>query len=296
MISKLHTLTFALAALFVASFSSCDTLLQKKNAADDPMAAQIDSLKNALEASKNETNDLMNTVDEIQTCFREINEAEGIVTTQIAQGEASKQQAIIDNILLIKEKMTLNRKLIDSLREQLRSSKGTNDKMKNTLEEMVNNFQKQLDEKSAQIEELQAELKKKDIRIQEQDEQISSLNENVNSLAQSNEEQAKSIEAQDERLHTAYYAFGLKKELKKLHIIEDGEVLRSSNFNPSYFTKIDYRATKVIPLRSKSAKILTSHPADSYTLNREANNEYTLRIQDPDRFWSVSKYLVIVVK
>ncbi|MBR1889954.1 MAG: hypothetical protein IJ816_04935 [Alloprevotella sp.] len=290
-----HLIFFFLSS-FLLSVASCDTLLQKKKSGEDSMAQQIDSLRSALEESKNETNDLMQTVDEIQQCFREINDAEGIVTTQIAQGEGTQKQAIVDNILLIQEKMKLNRKLIDSLREQLRTSKGANTKMKSTLEEMVDNFQKQLDEKTARISALEEELQKKDIRIQEQSEQISSLNENVNSLAQSNEEQAKIIEAQDERQHTAYYAFGLKKELKKLHILEDGEVLRSSNFNPSYFTKIDYRVTKVIPLRSKSAKLLTSHPADSYTLDRDSNKEYTLRIQDPDRFWSVSKYLVIVVK
>lgn len=293
---SLKIFSLCLLALVFVTLNSCETLRQKKNSEDNQLSAQIDSLKSALQDSKNETNDLLSTVNEIQQCFAEINSAEGIVTNQIAQGEGAARQQIVDNMLLIQEKMSLNRKLIDNLRQQLRSSKGTNDELKAKLENMVNDFQKQLDEKNARISQLEEELQKKDIRIQEQNEQISSLNENVDQLSQQSEEQVKSIEAQDERLHTAYYAFGTKKELKNFNIIEDGQVLRSSNFNNSYFTKIDYRATKVIPLRSKSAKILTSHPADSYTLDRDANKEYTLRIQDPDRFWSVSKYLVIVVK
>ena len=42
--------------------------------------------------------------------------------------------------------------------------------------------------------------------------------------------------------------------------------------------------------------MMTSHPAGSYTLDRDANKQYILRISDPQKFWSTSKYLVILVK
>ena len=41
---------------------------------------------------------------------------------------------------------------------------------------------------------------------------------------------------------------------------------------------------------------MTSHPADSYSLDKDSNGQYVLRITNPDRFWSLSKYLVITVK
>ena len=69
-----------------------------------------------------------------------------------------------------------------------------------------------------------------------------------------------------------------------------------ANFNKSYFTKIDIRVDKEIKLYSKSAKILTSHPASSYTLQQDANKQYILRITNPQIFWSTSKYLVVMVK
>ena len=69
-----------------------------------------------------------------------------------------------------------------------------------------------------------------------------------------------------------------------------------SNFNKDYFTKIDIRIDKEIKFYSKSAKMLTSHPASSYTLQRDANKQYVLRITDPQTFWSTSKYLVVMVK
>ena len=69
-----------------------------------------------------------------------------------------------------------------------------------------------------------------------------------------------------------------------------------SNFNKNYFTKIDIRVDKEIKLYSKSARMLTSHPAGSYTLQPDAQQQYVLRITNPQQFWSTSKYLVVLVK
>ena len=74
------------------------------------------------------------------------------------------------------------------------------------------------------------------------------------------------------------------------------DVLKNKDFEADYFTKIDIRKTTVIPLNSKSAKLLTSHPAGSFSLLKDSKGEYTLRITSPSDFWNVSKYLVIKVK
>lgn len=291
-------------AMLAFTVTSCDFKKDKEAAEREARAAaEIDSLRNALNLAENESNDLMNTVEQIQNAFREINEAENIVTVQSSQGEGADKTAIIDNMRLIQEKMTLNRELIANLKEQLRASNNNNNKMKSTLDEMVKNFEAQLAEKTKQIEDLQRQLEQRDIRIAEQDRQITSLNENVNTLARSNEQKAQTIEKntqtidqQDKTIHTAYYVFGTKKELREQNILQNGDVLTSGNFNRDYFTRIDYRAKKVIPLYSKSAKVLTNHPAGTYSLDKDANGQYTLRVSDPDRFWSISKYLVVQVK
>lgn len=291
-------------AMLAFTVTSCDFKKDKEAAEREARAAaEIDSLRNALNLAENESNDLMNTVEQIQNAFREINEAENIVTVQSSQGEGADKTAIIDNMRLIQEKMTLNRELIANLKEQLRASNNNNNKMKSTLDEMVKNFEAQLAEKTKQIEDLQRQLEQRDIRIAEQDRQITSLNENVNTLARSNEQKAQTIEKntqtidqQDKTIHTAYYVFGTKKELREQNILQNGDVLTSGNFNRDYFTRIDYRAKKVIPLYSKSAKVLTNHPAGTYSLDKDASGQYTLRVSDPDRFWSISKYLVVQVK
>lgn len=299
---KLAILPFAICALL---FSACNSQREKNEAAahDDEMAMQIDSLRAALNQAENESDDLMATVNDIQEGFKAINEAEGIVTAQTTAGEGGNKQAILENMALIQNKLKLNKELIEQLQEQLRRTGNGNAKLKATLEQTVKNFQAQLEEKTKQIDALRAELEKKNIRIAEQDQQISSLNENVTTLSESNKEKdqtitqkSEAIAQQDKELHTAFYVFGTKKELKEQKILDKGDVLKSGNYNKDYFTKIDYRVKKTIPLYSKSAKLMTAHPAGSYSLDKDAQGQYTLRITDADRFWSTSKYLVIIVK
>ena len=154
---------------------------------------------------------------------------------------------------------------------------------------------KQLEEKDQQLEQLRAELNTKDIHIAELDETITNLNTNVTTLTEDNQQKSQTISTQDKQLNTAWFVFGTKKELKEQRIL-DGDRVLQANFNKSYFTKIDIRVDKEIKLYSKSAKILTSHPASSYTLQQDANKQYILRITNPQIFWSTSKYLVVMVK
>ena len=195
------------------------------------------------------------------------------------------------NVLFIQSVMKQNKELINKLKQQVREGTVKGDQLK----KIIDNLTQQMEVKDKQIQALKEELDKKDIHIAELDEEVANLNTNVNSLKEENTQKGETISSQDKALHTAWFVFGTKKELKEQKILDDGEVLRS-NFNKEYFTKIDIRIDKEIKLYSKSAEILTDHPASSYTLQRDANKQYVLRINDPQSFWSTSKYLVIQVK
>ena len=93
----------------------------------------------------------------------------------------------------------------------------------------------------------------------------------------------------------AWFLFGSENELMEQGVLKDGQVLRGK-FNKDYFTKIDTRIDKEINLYSHSARILTSHPANSFTLKPDENKLYVLRITDPQQFWSTSECLVILVE
>lgn len=269
---------------------ACNNKKEEKNLASQNT---IDSLTDIVNQKNNELNDIMSTFNDIQEGFREINEAEGRVNIARNNGETNAKADIMENISFIKRTMQLNKERIAKLREQLKESSFNTSKLQATIESL----NKELESKTAKIEELQAELDSKNAHIAHQDKQISELNTNVNSLTADNAAKARAVEQQDKQLNTAWYVFGTKKELREQHILEGtNKVLKGNNFNKDYFTKIDIRVDKVIKLYSKSAKLLTNHPAGSYSLDKDARGMYTLRITNPTTFWSVSKYLVVVVK
>lgn len=269
---------------------ACNNKKEEKNLASQNT---IDSLTDIVNQKNNELNDIMSTFNDIQEGFREINEAEGRVNIARNNGETNAKADIMENISFIKRTMQLNKERIAKLREQLKESSFNTSKLQATIESL----NKELESKTARIEELQAELDSKNAHIAHQDKQISELNTNVNSLTADNAAKARAVEQQDKQLNTAWYVFGTKKELREQHILEGtNKVLKGNNFNKDYLTKIDIRVDKVIKLYSKSAKLLTNHPAGSYSLDKDARGMYTLRITNPTTFWSVSKYLVVVVK
>jgi chromosome segregation ATPase len=252
---------------------------------------RIDSLQTVINQRDSEIDELMGTFNEIQTAFDQINAAEGRVSL-FADNYEKNSDALQENMKFIQETMEANRKKIDELQAHLKSS-GINAKK---LQDAIDKLNSQMKEKDKSITELRTLLANKDIQIAE-------LGDSLASVSAKNEEIEKAKEAvdqiaskQDELLNTAWYVYGTKSELKERRILVDGDVLKTSDFDADYFTKIDIRNTIVIPLNSKSVKVLTTHPEDSYTLIKGSNGEYTLRIKDPSIFWSVSKYLVVRVK
>ena len=262
-----------------------------KNAPGLASVQQTDSLNDVIAQKDSEINEMMGTLNDIEEGFRLINEAENRVAL-LKNGEGtSKKQNLKENIQFIAERMKQNRELIAKLQKQLESSTLKGGQLKKTID----NLTAQLEEKDKQLLALREELDKKDIHISELDETIGNLNTNVSNLSADNQQKAETINAQDKQLNTAWYVFGTKKELKGQHILEGGKVM-NGNFNKNYFTKVDIRNTTEIKLYSKSAKLLTAHPASSYSLTHDASKQYVLRITIPQIFWSTSKYLVVLVK
>ena len=254
-------------------------------------AQERDSLESIIQQKDNEINDIMGTMNDIEAGFRAINEAEQRVSVARQMEGVSSTERIRENMQYIQQAMQQNRELINKLRNQLRQGTVRSDQLRRT----VDNLTLQLEEKDTQIRRLQAELQAKDVQIGELTEKVEDLSNNVSTLREETTQKSQTISTQDKQLNTAWFVYGTKSELKEQHIIQDGKVLQS-NFNREYFTKIDIRVDKEIRLYSRSAKLLTSHPASSYMLEQDAQKQYTLRITNPQLFWSASKYLVVLVK
>lgn len=256
-----------------------------------------DSVNRIINQKDSEINNLLGTINEIQNGLRQITEAQGRINTLKNGSENSAKEDIRENIAFIQRIIELNREKMESLQRQIHNSNINVENLRQTIE----GLQQQIEEKSAQIDKLTAELAAKDATIAKQTTQIADLNtektvlqQDRANLSQANEAKAQTISQQDRELNRAWYVFGTKKELKQHGILNNGDVL-AHDYNKNYLTEVDIRNLKTIPLGSKNAKILTTHPAPSYRLERGSDKTYTLHITDPALFWNVSKYLVVLV-
>lgn len=277
----------------VVLLASCGNRAQ-----NEALKAQNDSLSVALAEKDAEMEGILGALNEVQEGFRLINEAENRVDLQRDNVEgASGAQKIKEDIRFISEKLQANREQIKKLEDQLKNSRYASAQMKKTLA----GLKAELESREQQIATLQSELAAKNIRIAELDDAVAGLSQNVKNLVAENEAKAATVASQDKALNTAWFVFGTKSELKDQKILtqkflQKKQVLKDGDFNKDYFTQIDIRTDKEIKLYSKDAELLTTHPAGSYELVKDAKEQLTLKITNPNEFWSVSRYLVIQVK
>lgn len=265
---------------------------------NEALKAENDSLTATLANRDAELEEIMAIFNDVQEGFRLINEAENRVDLQSGSLEgATPAQKIKEDIRFISEKLQSNREQIAKLEEQLKNSKHNSAQFKKAIA----NLNAELQAKAEQIETLQTELASKNIRIAELDDAVAGLTQNVADLIAENKVKSATVASQDKALNAAWFVFGTKSELKEQKIIESKflqktKVLSDAEFNKDYFTQIDIRTDKEIKLYSKNAELLTTHPAGSYELAKDAKEQLVLKITNPAQFWSVSRYLVIVVK
>lgn len=185
-----------------------------------------------------------------------------------------------------------NKRKIARMNSKLKNSNG----QLNELEEVIRSLTKQAEEREVKILGMKGQMGDMEVAF---DELMAAYETNLAVIADKNE----TIEDQDNQLHTAYYAFGSKKELKENNVItSEGGLIGigktkklKDDFNKDYFTEINTKEISEIPLGVKKADIITTHPIDSYELVGDGNVE-KIKILNADKFWSVSKYLVVVTK
>jgi chromosome segregation ATPase len=272
----------------LAVLTSCDYFTREK----EQLTAQNDSLTVALSEKQFALDQAMQSIADIQEGFRAINEAEGSVAIQTGVEGVTDAQRLKEDLQFIQQKMEENRKQIEQLQKKLNASGSE----AASLRKVLANLQQELADKTASIAALHSELAQKNFRIAELDSAVVMLTTDVNTLQEITDAQHEVIEQQVTQLHTAWYVYGTAKELKEQNILKDGKVMSSADFNKNYFTEIDTRDDSVFPLYAKHAKLLTVHPAGSYEFTKDESKQLTLSIIDAEAFWSVSRYMVILVR
>jgi DNA repair exonuclease SbcCD ATPase subunit len=258
-----------------------------------------DSLLAVIQERGTEINNFISSFNEVETTLDSVAAKQQIIHMSMdkSHGEfkSTQKERINAEIEAINSLMEQNRNTISELTRKLKNSRGKNEK----LEKTIATLNGQLTQKYIELTNLNDELNLLNM-------QVAKLQTSVDTLTAQNLDQFQTIANKNLTLHTAYYIIGKSKELQEEKLIDkQGGLLgigRTSKLNSdidnSKFIRIDYTQTTSIPISNKNIKIITNHPADSYVLNKDmtANNELVtnLVITNPERFWSISKYLVVV--
>jgi hypothetical protein len=230
-------------------------------------------------------NDLFGTVNRISENLRIIRTKQGQLGSAEGGSEGMNvEERIMGDIQSIDGLLAENRVLIERLRNQ---SKGS---------------AKSLAELQRTVEDLDRSVSEKDEEIALVKEQLASTNSSLATLIDMYRDKSQLADLQRNELNTAWYAVGTAKELRENGVLaKEGGIagiggvnkLNTNDLAKGYFTRIDITRDSSIPVVAKKAKLATTHPEGSYRFEEGAAK---LVIIDPNAFWSISKYLVVVVE
>ncbi len=236
-------------------------------------------------AEKDSTiNSLFGNFNRISENLRTIRSKQGQLTQNgNVESDESVQDRIMNDIGEIDALLAENKALIERMRQ---GSK------KNTT---------QIVELERALEELELSMVEKDSEIDAIKEELASTNSSLATLIAMYRDKTQLADMQRHELNTAYYAIGTAKELQDKGVLtkQGGfagigkvEKLNTGSLGTDHFTRIDILESQEIPILGKKARLVTSHPDGSYRMEGDGNR---LVITNADSFWSISKYLVVVV-
>ena len=264
------------------------------------LLAERDSLYTEAVASKGGFDQALNTINEIEAALESVRAAEGIIMMESEEGNTNKA---VSEINAIQQTLRENRNKIANLEKEL-ASQGAQSK---ALNQTVSRLKKQLEEKDTYINSLKNELEQSRQQIADLNSQVSDLNSQVSDLTENIDmlnvqaaAQQATIENQDAELNAVWLCIATQQVLKDNGIIKGGvfqsKEISKEGFDISFFTKADKRDLTSIPLNTRKAKIITTHPEDSYEIVENEEGSKILNIKNQEAFWDLSKYLVVSIK
>ncbi len=287
------TMKLVLLLLVVATFASC----QKSKREIERLNSSKDSIEQVVGQRDEAIIEYLASFNEIQAKLDSVKQIQNVLNVNLQAGGSEMQKnqkdKIINDIAQLNNLIDENKKMVAALRGKLKNS----DLKVKELEVMLQNLTRQIEEKDVEISELNSQIERMKF-------DIGQLNERIGQLAEESSKKSQTIQGHVSELNTAYYCWGTRDELIKNNVIEKaggfiglGKTYKmKENFNRDYFVKVDIRDFSDILLMVKKAELLSTHPEGSYHLVQGEKLVERFTIDQPENFWSVSKYLVIVVE
>lgn len=269
----------------------------KADDAELKIISQRDSLLEVSAKKDSAISTFVSSFIEIENNLESIKQKENVLalhSKKNAELNKDVKDEVNESIKIINELMEKNRQKITSLNSKLKEANFTIGQLKGLVDVLLTNINYKNQDLILLGDALMATGKT-----------TVKLNAQMIDLSGLNGQQSDTIKDDKAKLNTAYYIIGEVGELKEKKIVDEKGGFFSPNqyekvnpdFNKDNFTKIDIKQTTRIKIGGKGAKLISTHPSDSYKLEKDAkkNSSTDLIITNPQKFWSESKFLVISI-
>jgi hypothetical protein len=268
-----------LAACSNENIAEKNALLDSLNTVNKDLIKQLDERDRLIKS-------FMEGFNEIQTNLEEVRNKQ--LTVKINSGSKGQyeKEAIMDNIKAIDLLMQKNKQTIVALKDQLKKSSTSN---LSGYENFILSLETMITEKDKEIYGLLGNL--------------NTVNEELGSMISMYSAAKSDVNKKNKKLNTAWYTAGTTKELVNKGVISNeggfigiGKMKKlSENFNTQNFAEVDITKLKMIKLEAQKVKLITTHVADSYSIVK-TDEGCSLYILNAEKFWSASKYLVVLIE
>lgn len=283
-----------LLAILLTGTVACTTIKDS----DDyrKLATEKNNLEEQIRLRDKEIEEVTGSISKIDSNLMKISEHVEVMDG-VKLRELIKKPGEIDLMISeIGDYVEQNNQMITNLEKKVQESTTINSNLKSLIamkNQQVEEKEKQIQDLLASIERMQkdfdVELGKRDTLIAKVRNQIT---ETETVLANTKEK----VKEKEEELNTAFVTFGTKQELAQKGVLQSGsKVVLNNQLEENDFSPVNIQNTEEVNLGvTKRQKVVTSHPTDSYYFVKTDGRSY-LKIVDRQKFWSVSKYLVVMI-
>lgn len=298
--SRIAALLLASVIVIIVVFAGVSVYKNKVNEIDTLQTKNI-NINQELEERDSLVNEMVTAFNDIEDNLKFIKEKREMLSIETDQeGGRDQKQAIIDDIKLMNEMLEKSSAHIDELEKKLKRS-GIE---MSSFKKKIASLNQSIEDQNTQIAELQQQIEERDMMLAEMNQKVDVMQVEIAKKTDTLQLKNQLIEEKTYQLNKGYVAYGTYKELAENGVLtKDGGFLGigkhislQENFDDQYFTELNIKDTKTIPLFTNKAKVISEHPDSSYSFIEEDGVIAYLEIDDPEEFWKISKYAVIEIK
>ncbi len=280
----------------ISIMSSCNVEERKK------LEEKAVSLEQKLHERDSAFNEIMDLMTKVESQIEQIKERENIIANRSNEDFSSNgKEQMVEDISIINDLIEKTNTQVESLSSKLNKA---NIEI-GSFKMRVNKLSQELDSRKNAMATLEEQIREKDNMINELGGEVQTLVSKVNLQTETIQTQNAQLKERDNQIHKAFYAVNTSKNLE-----ENGLITKEGGFlwlgktpelradaEQTKFDAIDIRETTRFYVNSDKMDIVTEHPSDSYQVVKDDKDivKY-IDITNPEKFWKVSKYLVISVK